>query len=154
MITLSAYIAAIFLLGEVESEEAYAELQSVISKVFILSIISGSSILISSYITNLQFHRLFLARPVSIGAGILATLMVPYIYRLIKSKKIWRLRFVVGAQIILIMMGWFIIQWPNLVIFSDGSVLSMSEASSPLITMKILFYSLTIGVIIIFPSLY
>ncbi|MFT6338049.1 MAG: cytochrome d ubiquinol oxidase subunit II [Halioglobus sp.] len=64
------------------------------------------------------------------------------------------MRIVVGAQMVLIMIGWFIIQWPNLVVFSDGSMLSMYDASGPVATMKVLFFSLAIGVVVIFPSLY
>lgn len=59
-----------------------------------------------------------------------------------------------GLQIVFIMIGWFVMQWPNLVIFSDGTTLTYAEAASPDITMKILFIALAVGVVIIFPGLY
>jgi len=154
LITISAYIAGIFLLGEVKTEEGYNSIRIFIFWTFGLSIISGMGIFISSNILNLNFHRLFINHPISIAAGVLASLLIPYIIMLIRSKKIWTMRIVVGAQLVLIMTGWFIIQWPNLVVFSDGSALTMHDAAGPVATMKVLFISLTIGVIVIFPSLY
>ena len=154
LVTVSAYIAGIFLLGEVETEEGYNSIRKFIMWVLGFSVVSGAGIFISAFVSDLQFHRLFLSHPVSIGAGVIGTLAVPYIYTLIKAKKVWTMRFVVGAQMVLIMIGWFIIQWPNLVVFSDGSTLSMYDAAGPAATMKVLFISLAIGVVIIFPSLY
>lgn len=154
LVTISSYIAGIFLLGEVSTSEGYASIQKFIKWVFTLSIFSGIGIFLSSYISDYQFHESFLAHPVSIGAGAISSFLVPYIFKLIRQKKIWKLRLVVGAQVVLIMMGWFIIQWPNLAIYSDGTVLTMYDAASPLASMKVLFVSLAIGVMIIFPSLF
>tara|TARA_R110000737_G_scaffold332714_1_gene349792 strand:+ start:67 stop:1059 length:993 start_codon:yes stop_codon:yes gene_type:complete len=154
LVTISAYIAGIFLLGEVETEDGYNSIRKFILWIFGLSIISGSSIFISSFVSDLQFHKLFLSHPIPIGAGVFASLIAPYIHKLIQAKKIWTMRIVVGAQMVLIMIGWFIIQWPNLVVFSDGSMLSMYDAAGPVATMKVLFFSLAIGVVVIFPSLY
>lgn len=154
LISISSYIAGVFLLGEVSSDLGYSSIERYIKWVFSISIFSGTGILLSSYLLDYRFHEAFLAHPVSIGAGIITTLLVPYIFGLIRKKMVWELRFVVGVQIVLIMVGWFIIQWPNLVVFSDGSVLSMYDAASPLASMKVLFIALAVGVVVIFPSLY
>lgn len=154
LVTLSAYIAGIFLLGEVESEDGYSQIRSFIHWVFGLSIISGLCIFTTSYIFDLQFHLNFFQHPISIATGVIASLLAPYIYKLILTKRIWTLRIAVGFQMVLIMLGWFIIQWPDLVIFSNGSVLSMYDAAGPEATMKVLFIALAIGVVVIFPSLY
>ncbi len=154
LVVLSAYIAAIFLLGEVRTEEGYLLIKKFSVRLFILAALSGLSIFISSFSRGLIFHDIFIAHPLSIFSVIGATLLVPFIFVLIRQKKVWKMRFVVGAQILLILMGWFIIQWPNLVIYSDGSTLSMYEATGPVITMKILFIALAVGVVIIFPGLW
>ena len=154
LVTLSAYIAAIFLLGEVSTDEGYVLLSKFSFRLFFLSVCSGSAIFISSYLTDLVFHQIFFSHTLSIIAGIIATLMVPAIFLLIRKRNVWQLRFTVAFQIVLIMTGWFIVQWPNLVLFSDGSVLSIYEAAGPNITMKVLFYSLAVGVVIIFPGLF
>lgn len=154
LVTISSYIAGIFLLGEVSTEEGYSSIHKFIKWVFTLSIVSGIGIFISSYLCEYEFHELFFDHPVSIVAGVVTSLLVPYIFKLINQKKVWKLRVIVGAQIVLIMMGWFIIQWPNLAVFSDGTFLSMHDAASPVASMKVLFIALGVGVLIIFPSLF
>lgn len=154
LVTLSAYIAAIFLLGEVKSDYGYKLLSTFSYRLFVLSVLSGLAIFLSSYFNDLVFHKMFFSHPLSIAAGIVTTLLIPIIFRLIKSRNTWSLRLAVGAQIFFVMAGWFIIQWPNLIVFTDGSLMSMYDASSPQITMQILFFALGIGVVIIFPSLY
>ena len=82
--------SGIFLLGEVKTEHGYNSIRKFIYKVFILSVISGIVIFATSYILDLQFHTSFLNHPISIGAGIIATLAVPFIYKLIEEKKYGR----------------------------------------------------------------
>jgi len=154
LVILSSYIAAIFLLGEVKTDIGYDLLSKFSKRLFVLSILSGLGIFISSYLSGLVFHQNFMNHPLSILAGVLATLIAPLILVLINKRNIWQLRFAVGIQITLILAGWFMIQWPNLIVFSDGSVLSMYDAASPTITMKILFIALAVGVVIIFPGLF
>lgn len=151
---LSAYIAAIFLLGEVKTAEGYELLHRFTRRLFIASVLSGSFIMLSSYWQGLRFHTLFLSHPLSIVAVILATILVPIIFKMIRQKHTWRLRFLVGVQILLIFVGWLVLQWPALIRFSDGTSLSLYEASSPVITMKILLGALVFGILAIFPSLY
>ncbi|MEM6723452.1 MAG: cytochrome d ubiquinol oxidase subunit II [Bacteroidota bacterium] len=151
---LSAYIAAIFLLGEVETENGYSILQIFVRKLFIASVASGGVIFLASWVQGLTFHGLFFRNPISMGAAFMATLLAPYMFRLITDRKIWRMRIVAGAQVVLILLGWLVIQWPALVRFADGSSLTIYEASAPLATMQILLGALVFGVCTIFPALY
>jgi len=154
LVALSAYIAAIFLLGEVSTDEGYSLIRKFSLVLFVIAAISGFGIFISSYASDLIFHKTFFAHKMSVVLILISSLIIPFIFVLMNRKKIWTLRLIAGLQILLIMAGWFFIQWPNLVVFSDGSVLSIFEASGPEITMKILFIALAIGVAIIFPGLY
>ncbi len=151
---LSAYIAAIFLLGEVKTEAGYDLIHRFSKRLFIASVISGCLIFMSSYWQGLTFHQVFQAQPLSITCGLIATVLVPFIFKMILKKRIWALRILVGAQILFIFSGWFIIQWPDLIVFSDTSTLTIYEAAAPPATMKILFGALAFGVMTIFPSLY
>ena len=151
---LSAYIAAIFLMGEAETEEGYAFLQRFTIRLFLLSAVSGVLIMVSSFIEDLQFHGLFLSEPFTLLCVLVATTLVPLIFHFIRKKKTWSLRITVGFQISIIMLAWFFIQWPNFFYFQDGSTLSIYDAASPKASMKILFNALAVGVVIIFPGLY
>ena len=154
MIVLSAYIGSIFMLGEVKSEEGYDQLKRFVRRLFVAAVLSGIAIFAVSFLKNLVFHEMFLDHPMSIACIAIASLLVPFVFRLINDRSIWTLRVLTGAQIVLILLGWFFIQWPNFVVYGDGSTLSIYEASAPTITMKILFIALAVGVVIIFPGLY
>jgi cytochrome d ubiquinol oxidase subunit II len=154
LVVLSAYIAAIFLLGEVNTSQGYEVLKKFSYRLFFLAAIFGIGIFVSSYINNLAFHTTFFNHYISVASIILATLLIPFIFILIHKHKVWLLRITTGFQVLLILVGWFVIQWPNFVIFKDGNTLSMYEAASPEITLEILFIALAIGVVIIFPGLY
>ncbi len=154
VLSLSMYTAAIFLLGEVKTKEGYDLLHDFIKKLFLASMISSLFILIVSYSQNLSFHKNFLSHPVSIFSLFIASAMIPFIFKMIEKKRIWMLRILVGAQILVIFLAWFILQWPDLIKFSDGTALSIYEAASPEITMKVLLGALVFGIISIFPSLY
>jgi len=154
LVSLSAYIAATFLLGEVTSEDGYQLLSKFSQRLFFVAVISGVAIFASSYSMDLIFHKKFFNNTYSLIAASLASLLVPLIFGFIRNRNIWKLRFTVAFQILLIMSGWFVVQWPNFVLFSNGSALSFDDAAGPTATMKVLFFSLAIGVVIIFPALY
>lgn len=151
---LSAYIAAIFLLGEVETENGYLLLLGFVRKLFWAAVGAGLLIFFTSWWQGLTFHHRFFSSPLSGISAILVSVLVPYVFSLIESRKIWRLRIVVGAQIVFILIGWLAIQWPDLIRFSDGTSLTLYDASAPLLTMKILLGALVFGVCTIFPALY
>ena len=151
---LSAYIAAIFLLGEVKTEDGYQLIQRFSKRLFIASFVSGLFILLASYIQKLNFHSAFLEHPLSSAWVILATVLVPFIFKMMNQKRIWPLRILVSAQVLMIFLGWLVIQWPDLIRFSDGTTLDIYKASAPVITMKVLFGALVFGVCSIFPALY
>lgn len=154
VVCLSAYIAAVFLLGEVKTEDGYKLLTKFSLRLLVLAVLFGLAIFISSFWRDMVFHKLFFKHPFSVAAGVFSTLLIPFVYLLIKARLIWRLRLVVGLQILFVMAGWFILQWPNLVVFSDESTLTIYDAAGPQATMQVLFFALAIGVVIIFPGLY
>jgi cytochrome bd ubiquinol oxidase subunit II len=154
LMTLSAYIAGVFLLGEVKTNEDYQQIQNFVKRLFVASLISGLFIFITAHFQELKFHTSFLKHPLSIISGVIATGLVPFIFKMINQKRIWPLRILVSGQILLIFLGWFVLQWPDLIKFADGTALNIYEASSPEIIMKLLLGALVIGILIIFPALY
>lgn len=151
---LSSYIANIFLLGEVRSVEGYQSLATLFNYLFYCSFISGLAVFGSAYYMKLSIFENFIHHPISLALLVLATAIIPFIFNLIKTRKFWLLRVVGGSQIFIILLGLFIVCWPNIVFFDDNTTLNIYNACAPVKSMKILFISLSIGIIIIFPSLY
>lgn len=153
LMTLSTYISAIYLLGEVRSEWGYNSIVRAVKGLLIASILSGLGLFLFSYWDENEFHSRFLAQAWSLAALIVATAAVPLIFRLIKRKAIWSMRIAVAFQMTLILVGMLLIQFPYLAIFKDGSTMSIYTHAAPTSTMKLLFWALMIGVLIIFPAL-
>ena len=151
---LSTYIAAIFLLGEVETAEGYQMIRRFASRLLIASILAGIGLLASAKYMQLAFFNQFTDHWLSMACLLLATIVIPLIFYWINKKAIAKLRWLVGFQIALIMAGWLIIQWPDLIAYSNGESLSIYNSSSPEITMQVLFWALMVGILIIFPALY
>lgn len=151
---MAAYISGIFLLGEVETLAGYQLLKRFIMRLFIAAVISGGLVLFSSWTLDLHIHRDFFDTPLSLISAILATAMVPIIFRTIQKRNTWRLRWLVGVQVVLIILGWFAFQWPNLLFLEGNHALTIYEMSAPKPTMEVLFLALAGGVMIIFPALY
>lgn len=154
LVILSAYIAAIFLLGEAETEDFYLEVRKLAIRMLIASVLSGLAIFFFSWKLQLSFHSRFMSHPVAITGAVMATVLAPFILNAIFTRKIWRLRVLCSGQILLIVMCMFIVQWPDLIVFSDGTTLTIQEATASEMTMKVLFIALITGVGLIFPALY
>ena len=58
-----------------------------------------------------------------------------------------------AARMFLVLLGMLFIQFPYLAIFTDDTGLSVYDSSAPESVIAVLFWSLTIGVCIIIPSL-
>ncbi|GAA5225424.1 cytochrome d ubiquinol oxidase subunit II [Membranihabitans marinus] len=151
---LSAYIASIFLLGEVETDFGYQLIARFIKRLFLASMLAGGLLMASAYYQDLDFFHRFFDHSLSVATGIIATIIVPLIWIYIQRKQVWNLRILVGVQVVLIVLGWLAIQWPNVLHFNDGQTISIYEAAASKPVMVVLFYSLLIGVVIIFPALY
>lgn len=150
---ISAYIAAVYLLGEVKTEYGYSQLTKATRYLAIASVISGLGIFVFSYIGEVDFHSEFISHPLSLASIGLATALAPVMYVLIKRRSIWLMRISVSAQMALILSGLAFIQFPHLVHLSDGVNLSIYDTMAPKATMRVLFWALMIGVCFILPAL-
>ncbi|HEA28635.1 MAG TPA: cytochrome d ubiquinol oxidase subunit II [Leeuwenhoekiella sp.] len=151
---LSAYLASIFLLGETREEDEYKIITLFARRLLGASIISGGFIFLTSYLQGFNFHRDFFNHPPSLISFLLASLIIPLILYFTKKRNIWILRILSSLQIILILGGWFLLHWPNLITFAHGEALNIYEAAAPPQVMKILFWCLLLGGCLILPSLY
>jgi cytochrome d ubiquinol oxidase subunit II len=131
----------------------YAIIERKTKSLFSLSILSGIGLFLFSKIEGFQFHSDFLSHPLSLASMVVVTLLAPLMFRFIRTRKIWPMRITVAVQMTLILIGTLFIHYPNFAIFTDGSALTIHDCASPEPVMKILFWSLVIGLFIIFPAL-
>jgi cytochrome bd ubiquinol oxidase subunit II len=152
--SLFGYIAAVFMLGEVESlgdRKRYVQL----SKVFLLITIALGVLVF--VIAEWYGHRLFnefFASGFSIAALSTVLLLIPVVFYLFHHPNIIYLRVVAGVQVSLIMLGWFAIQFPVLIYEKNGNHLSFYNTTAPESTLLQLLIALFVGLVLVIPAFY
>jgi len=149
-----AYIASVFIMGE-SIEPRQVQFYGKVAKQFSISmIIVGCVVLTLAYLYMVPFFELALSSPISWGAFIGATILLPLIWSDINNKKVQRIRIFVAIQVGLIMLGWAAAQIPILIYMKDGNHLTLYNSVAPRATLYYLTIALVIGSLLIFPSIY
>ena len=148
---LFGYIAAVFLLGETVEKKKYARLSRFL---LVITIAMGALIFIVAEAQGHHLLRQFIRSPLSIACLSLVVVLIPLIFYLIKHPEVRALRIVVGAQVSLIMIGWFAIQFPVLVYEKNGNHLTFYNTQAPEATLVQLLIALFVGLILVVPAFY
>jgi len=149
---LFTFLASVFLIGETE-EKARAKMQKITKFSLVALIIAGGFVFIMAEIDGLHLLNQFFRSPISLIAIGIATVMLPFLWRLInKPNDLW-LRLIAGAQTTLIVVGWFAVQFPVLVKIEGGNNLTIYNAIAPDEVISNLLIALAIGTMIIIPSI-
>jgi cytochrome d ubiquinol oxidase subunit II len=81
-------------------------------------------------------------------------LLTPVIFYLFNHPKTIYLRLVIGAQVALIIFGWFAMQFPVIIFEKGGTHLTFYNTQAPYATLYQLFIALIAGLILIVPCFY
>ncbi|MGE5395470.1 MAG: cytochrome d ubiquinol oxidase subunit II [Candidatus Saccharibacteria bacterium] len=149
---LFGWLAAIYLIGETDDDESYITFSNTSRLLFMLLIVTGAGVFLMAEFYGLHFLKQFLGSPIAIGCIILATVLIPYLWKSITRKDIFKLRLLAGIETACIIAGWFAIQFPVMVYIRNGHHLTIWNSQAPESTMDMLFYALIVGVLIIIPS--
>jgi cytochrome d ubiquinol oxidase subunit II len=149
---LFALLAAVYLLGETQDSEMkqiFARRALVLN---VLAIVLGAAVFVAAEIDGLALIRLFIGNAVSLASVIGATLLLVPLWIAIRGDAVHFARILVAAQVGLILIGWFRLQFP-LIINSRSDPLTIYTAAAPEPTLRYLLYALIAGSAIIFPAL-
>lgn len=151
---LFGYIAAVFMLGEVESlgdRKRYVQL----SKAFLFATIAlGVLVFVAAEAQGHPLMNEFFKSWFSIAALSSVILLIPFIFYLFNHPNIAYLRIVVGVQVSLIMLGWFAIQFPILIYEKNGNHLTFYNTQAPYATLLQLLIALFVGLVLVIPAFY
>lgn len=149
-----AFIASVFLIGDSSDETLRTEFIGKSKKAVFVMIAAGGLVFVSSLAEDVGFTERFISNPVSLILIAAATLTLPLLWKTIKSAKVWPSRIITGAQLLFIVSAFYAVYFPQIVIYKDGTNLSLFNAAAPDVTLQFLGWALLIGSAIIFPSLY
>lgn len=148
---LFGWIASVYLVGEV-GEDYYISIEKTSFALLILLVISGLCIFIAAELYGLHLFEKFLHSGVSMACIIIATALLPLLWRNVKNRHVFRTRFLAGVQTTCILIGWFAAQFPVMVYIADGTHLTVWNSHAPQTTIYYLMMALLVGIVIIFPA--
>ncbi len=149
---LFTLISAVFLIGEVETEEGREIMSRLSKRLLIVNLILGILVMLSAENEGFPLIQSFLAAPFSLTMVILASILIPVLIRFINQNAILKMRVTMGAIIAMIMVGWAIVQYPTFIQFSDGTSLTIENTQAPPATFRQLVIALAVGVSLIIPA--
>ncbi|HEX3008631.1 MAG TPA: cytochrome d ubiquinol oxidase subunit II, partial [Bacteroidales bacterium] len=151
---LFAWLASVFLVGEVsEKDQSTRDYAQISNFLLVILICLGLLVFIIAEIDGVHLLKQFSKSYISIGSLILASVLVPLIWKNVKKHNIIIIRILAGAIALCILLGWFGIQLPVLVYISEGEDLTVWNSIAPEPTIRYLVYALIGGILIIFPSI-
>ncbi len=151
-VCLFAFLAAAYLIGESPAGELR---HSFVRKTFwaaAATVLSGAVVFAAAQFDGVPLLREFLATRTGTSAMLLATILFPWLGIAIKRDWIWTGRFLAGAQVALILVGWLRVQYPVLVKMPSGD-LTFFNAHAPTATLNQLGGALLVGSVFILPAL-
>lgn len=153
-ICLFAYLAAIFIIGEVDSQTERQEFVRTAKVSQITTVLSGMIVFIAAWIYDMPLLNLYLNSWIAIACLALATISLGLIWLALNAEKVWTSRFLAGIQVFFILFAWFWVKHPVVVCMSSGNHLTFFNSAAPASTLKQLLIALIVGTAIILPGLF
>ncbi len=151
---LFTFLASVYLIGETQDKE--------LQKVFIrraqianlLAVISGAFVFIASATDHFSLIQKFTQDLWALICMLIATLLLFPLWKSLLSHQVVQSRILAASQVGFILMGWFKVQFPILIVNTTQNVpITIYNSAAPDVTLRYLFYALIVGSIIIFPAL-
>ncbi|MEK2690287.1 cytochrome d ubiquinol oxidase subunit II [Bdellovibrio sp. GT3] len=153
MVCIFSFLAAIFLVGETQDVElkAYYRRRGFIFNMAV--VLSGGLVFVAAYLEQSTLLLRFLRNPFSIACVVVATMFFIILWNLLRFNRSLWVRLAAGAQVSLILFGWYFASAPTAVLTSQGDV-SFFDSAAPEPALRQLTYALCVGSLLIFPSLF
>ena len=163
-IIICLFTALCFLLTEPNNESFRSSLKQKALQTSIILILTGGLVFLTGWITPSQFSYRFITHPLSIVCLIASSisliyciktiLSIPTTTSLLPKKTIIKLRLSTATTIFFIIAGCFADTFPNIILFNDGTGLSLYTLTAPIHILNILAVCLIIFTILCAPLLY
>lgn len=151
---LCALQAAVFLLGD-EMQESLRELIVIRAKyLLLLTILSGGIVFLAAEYEEIPLLSRFFASEAGFLCMFIASALATLLWWSIERGHPWLSRLLVSGISTSVLMGYFSMYFPDVILFSNGESLSLFEAAAPEATLRALFWALCIGSLLIFPALF
>ncbi len=150
---LCGFLASVYLIGESDTDEQRRLFFRRTRNMTAGSFISGALVLLAARYENVPvYHHLF-GNPVSASAIAVALLSLVFFWFLMFRKKPGWLRILAAFQFTMIFVAVTYSHYPNILLFKDGSSISLNKTASSR-TIETLGWALLIGSVFILPAVF
>ena len=149
---LFAFLASVYLIGESQDVAVRALFIARVKWTNLLAMVTGALVFIAAEFANLKLLRDFTAGPILLAMMAAVTLLLIPLWMSIHRRRDHWARVIVAAQVGLIVIGWFRLQFPVFITSENGPV-SIYTAAAPEATLRVLLWALIVGSCLIFPAL-
>lgn len=151
-VAICGYLAAVFLIGEADSEEDQRTFRKKAIRMNILTVAAGGLVFLASWTEGIPLLPGLLDHPVSILALVMSSISLPLTWKFLAEKRHSYARILAGFQVTMILFALFYSIHPAFMIFK-GKVLTLNESAAGPATMNALGIALLVGSVFILPSL-
>ncbi|MEM6347578.1 MAG: cytochrome d ubiquinol oxidase subunit II [Bacteroidota bacterium] len=148
-----AFLAAVFLVGETDDPALKRMFYRQTVGSNIVAVISGIGVFVAAGLQGLALHEMYLESTMTIASVILATFIVPLLWRTLNQGHYQWARLLAGAEVALILFGWLWVQFPAMIRLANDTV-TYQAAQAPDAVLNVMGWVLIGGALLIFPSLY
>lgn len=153
-VCLFAFLAAVYLIGESPEGPVRRRFARRAAAASAATVLAGGIVFWAAEREGVALASRFAANPWAAGCVAGATLVLAPLWLAISRERGWTARALAGAQVSLILAGWFAVQFPVLVEVAGGADLTFFNSHAPEATLDQLGWALLAGSALILPALF
>jgi cytochrome bd ubiquinol oxidase subunit II len=153
-VCLFTFLAAVYLVGESPDEESRAAFTRRAVWTSLAAMAAGAGVFAAAAWEGLGLVERFLDSGIALACIAAATLLMAALHGALAKGRSWAARFLAGAQVALVLIGWYRVQFPVLVGMAGGGQLTFFNSHAPAATLNQLGGALLAGSVLILPALF
>lgn len=153
-VAICAYLAAIFVIGETNNalQRNYFTLKA--KEAILLVVIAGALVFIAAWISGIPLIQWIFGGAIGIAAIVLASLSLVLLFKNFNKGKTNLFRILAGFQVVMILVAATYSHYPDIILFKNGTQLSLMQHAAAEKTLTGLGWALLLGSIFILPFLF
>ena len=151
--TIAVFLAAVFSGGEAD-RDSRRRFVTLATRANIAAVAVGLAVFVAAGMEGLPLATGMLTRPLALGS-VLGTLPLVAALHLSMRRNFWGMARLFASSIVaLILLGWFSIQYPSILIVAPGSEpLTLTSSAAPPAVLRVLALALVGGLALVLPAL-
>lgn len=152
-VAICAYLAAIFVIGETSNalQRNYFTLKA--KEAILLVVLAGALVFIAAWVSGIPLFTWIFGGTIGIVAISLASISLWILFKNFNKGKTSLFRILAGFQVVMILVAATYSHYPNIILFKDGTHLSLTEHVAAESTLQSLGWALLLGSVFILPFL-